>query len=83
MLDDRERVIKAVQQLAPLPISARPAESDGMIFDLVPSDEQKVSVRCLDTGTDFDAPKPRRCRDERPCEGHGLLKGGTLAWTNV
>lgn len=47
MLDERERVIEPVEQLAPLPVLLRLSEADGVVFKAIPLHEKQVGVSGL------------------------------------
>jgi hypothetical protein len=54
VLDERERLVEPMKQLAPLLIVGRASESNGVVLKAIPLDQQEEHIRSLDA--------PRQCQ---------------------
>ena len=79
VLDDRERLVEVVEQLAPLLISGRSAEALGVVLERLPLHEEQVSGRTFQAAGQRQAEEAALRRDDLSRLGEGSLEVGLAA----
>jgi len=83
MFDDGKGIVVVMQKRSPALIFRGLSETDGMVFEAIPMDEQDVSIRIFDTSLKLVAHEAGHGRDDRLGLSKGRFKLIGFAGANV